>query len=452
MNLPPQHIEAEQVLIGTVMVHADAFAKVADKITASDFYRRDHQLIWSAITRLADRNQAIDAISVSDAMAAQDLEDIGGRGALGQLSMQAGAAGNGWNYARIIRDKSRRRQMMAAANQIAADACDGDDADKVLADAQSALMQIGADTSSGPVLVRDAMVGWIDELERRSKSAGGVTGLATGYRDLDERTTGLHEGNLVVVAGRPGMGKTSFGIGITAGCVKQGKTALVFSMEMSVQEIVERAVSAESHVGLGEIRSAKMDHEQWTDISKGADTVGHWPLYVDETPALAIAQIKARSRRIKAKHGLDLIVVDYMSLAQGNGENRTNQVGDVSRGLKALAKELRVPVVALSQLNRGVENRQNKRPMMADLRESGQVEQDADLIVFLYRDEVYNEQSDDKGLAEIIIGKQRNGTTGTFPMVFLGETASFVDAAPGTQLRAKAENVAKKGGGDFEQF
>lgn len=449
-RIPPHSLQAEQAVLGGVMIEPSAVHRVADMLAPEDFYRADHALIWRAVRSLGDRGKPVDPLTVADALG-KELEDAGGRGYIGQMSIDTSSAANIRHYAGIVKDRAMRRDMIREAVKIAEAGYNEDGkADKLLADAQGRLLQIGADTGTGPRMVREHLAEWLELIDQRSNSPTGITGLATGYRDFDKRTTGLHPGNFVVVAGRPGMGKTSFGGGIAANVARAGKTALVFSMEMSGPELAERTMAAETQVGLHAMRSAQLDPEHWNQLSKATKQIGGWPLVIDDTPALKIAQIRARARRVKHKHGLSLVIVDYLSLAQGDGDGRVNQVSDVSRGLKALAKELQVPVIALSQLNREVEKRPNRRPIISDLRETGQVEQDADLIVFLYRDKVYNPESVDQNLAEINIAKHRNGSTGFFPMVFLEQIASYVDADPGAKLTSHESNVTslpKRGGG-----
>ena len=450
MNLPPHSVEAEEAVIGACLIDTSAYERVADIVSAEQFYRHENRVTWQAVCRLANAGKPVDVLTLSDALG-DEIEDAGGRGRLGSLAMHTPSSANVRSYARIIADRYQRREMIRQAARITEQAYDADNASDALAEAQSALMQIGV-SGGGPVAMRDVVTAWMAEIDERANSAGGVTGIATGYRDLDQRTTGLHPGNLVVIAGRPAMGKTAFGCGIAANVARAGRSVLVFSMEMSREEIAERAMASESRIPLHALRSARLEDADWSRLGSSVGVVNAWPIHIDDTPALKITQIRARARRHKTRHGLDLVVVDYLSLAQGDGENRTNQVGDVSRGLKALAKELRVPVIALSQLSRRVEERSNKRPILADLRESGQVAQDADLIVFLYRDEEYNPDSPDKGLAEVIIGKQRNGPTGKFPMVFLAEVATYADAEQGTVLTASSSNVRRISGRKAEAF
>lgn len=447
IRVPPHSLQAEQAVIGGVLIDPRAATRVCDILTPEDFYRRDHQIIWRAVTRLADRGRPVDMLTV-DELLGDDSGEVGGKAYLGELAMNTPGASNIRHYAKIVVDKARRRQVISAALQIVENAYGSNQsAETLLADAQGSLLQIGGDAISGPALIRDYMADWVEMVEHRTNSVDGITGLRSGYRDFDRRTTGLHPGQLMVVAGRPGMGKTAWGTGIAANVAKAGGTALIFSMEMSGPEIVERTMSVETRVGLHDMRSAQMNRDQWEALLHATGQVKAWPLLVDETPALKIAQIRARARRVKHRHGLDLVVVDYLSLAQGEGDSRVNQVGDVSRGLKALAKELQVPVIALSQLNRNLEQRADKRPMISDLRETGQVEQDADLIVFLYRDSQYDPDSPAKNLAEVNIAKHRNGATGMFPMVFLPEIAAYVDAEPGTEIpRATVTPIRRDGG------
>lgn len=435
LMIPPHSVEAEQAVLGAVLTTGNP-SQVMDLVTAEDYYRYQNQVVWKAIVALSDRNEAVDPLTVAEHLGQTgELEDAGGRGYLGDLAMSGTSSANTRSYAEIVADKARRRQMMLAANEIMQSAQQAGSAREALDQAQSTIMQIGETTSgSGAVTIRDALDAWMEQMQARAESSNGVTGLATGYADLDRKTTGFHPGDLIIIAGRPSMGKTGFAMGMLGHCGRQRAPAIVFSMEMPKEQITERAVASESHVSLHHIRGAQLNDDEWSRMADATGRLRDWPLLIDDTPALTIGQIRARARRAKQRHGIGVVAVDYLSLAQGEGENRTNQIGDVSRGLKALAKELSLPVVALSQLNRGVESRANKRPNLADLRESGQVEQDADAIIFLYRDKAYNRKSKFGNLAEVNVAKQRNGPTGVVPMVFLEETAEYKDAAPGTQL------------------
>ena len=451
LMIPPHSTEAEQAVLGAALASGNP-GQVMDLLAADAFYRYDHQTIWKAIAELAGAGKNVDLLTVAEHMSqAKTLEDAGGRGYLGQLAAESTGGANVRSYAEIVADRASRRQMIITASEIMQAARNAESAKEALDEAQGSIMKIGLESdTSGPMMIRDAMDGWLDEMQRRAESTNGVTGLPTGYRDLDKRTTGAHPGNLIIVAGRPSMGKTSFAMGPLAECGRNGIPALAFSMEMSREEVVERAIAAEAGVGLHEIRSAQLSDDEWMALTNATGRLRNWPLLIDDTPALKVSQIRARARRAKQRHGIKLVVVDYLSLAKGEGENRTNQIGDVSQNLKALAKELQLPVIALSQLNRGLENRANKRPMLADLRESGQVEQDADIIIFPYRDKIYNKNSVFGNLAEIIVAKQRNGAPCKFPMVFLEETAEYKDAAPGTVLPDPDNGVNYSDNGGFD--
>lgn len=431
--IPPHSIQAEQAVIGSLLLRPRAMADVGDVLTADDFYRADHRAIYTAIAALDESGKPVDLLAVIDYLATQgQLETAGGTEYIGKIARDA-ATTSPRHYAEIVKSKSVLRQLVGAALDIAEDASKSSDAAEALESAQARLMDIRADRSQGPVLVREAMSRWIAEMQRRVDNPTGLRGLATGFQDLDARTRGLTPGQLVIVAARPGMGKTTFAMNIAATASMSGIPALVFSMEMPEQELMDRAVAAQSHIPLDVIREGKLTDEQWSIANGVARKFRDARLLIDDTAGIGIAEMRARARRVQHEHGLGLIVVDYLQLIEGGNknDNQTTRITAISRGLKLMAKQLGVPVIALSQLNRSVEHRPDKRPLMSDLRESGAIEQDADIIIFLYRDEYYREttSSDDarRGVAEAIIAKHRNGMTGKFPLVFRGEINRFFD-------------------------
>lgn len=443
MNLPPANIEAEQNVLGAMMHDCRKFDVVADILEATDFYRRDHQLIFEAITSLAAANTPCDAVTLSEALERTGkLDEVGGLPYLGKLQNDVVAL-NAKAYAHIVKERSVERALSQAGVEITNLTYEKIPVRDKIDKAQSLVQCLTEDHHHGGLTqVRSMLKLSIDGLEQRFHHPGTLTGLSFGLAELDRLTLGAQRTNLIVIAGRPSMGKTTLVmILVIATAVKAKQPVAVFSLEMSATELTDRLICAIGKIDSHAYRSGKVQDTDWPRITAAVSQLHDAPLFIDDTPALNINQVRARARRIKREHGLALVVVDYLQLMSGYGENRTQVISEISRGLKALAKELGVPVVALSQLNRGLENRTNKRPTLADLRESGQIEQDADLIVFIYRDEVYHEDSPDKGIAEIIIGKQRNGETGTVLSTFRGEHYLFDDFT-GTRP-AKAESKIK---------
>ncbi len=434
LKVPPHSLEAEQAVLGGLMVDNNAWERVADQVREDDFYRHDHQLIFRALATLADGQQPMDVVTVSEWLkAANLLEDAGGLAYLGGLAADTPSAANIQAYAEIVRERSVLRQLIQAGTRVASSAFqpDGRNSKELLDEAERAIFEI-AETSGrfrkGFVGVRDVLPTVVERIDVLSRQDGTITGLATGFQDFDEMTSGLQPSDLVIVAARPSMGKTTFAMNLAEhAALKGGEPVAVFSMEMPSDALAMRMLSSLGRVELQKIRTGKLDDEDWPRLTSTMSLLSEARLFIDDSAGLSPQEMRARARRLKREHGLGLIVVDYLQLMQipGFKENRTGEISEISRGLKSMAKELDVPVVALSQLNRSLEQRPNKRPVMSDLRESGAIEQDADVIVFIYRDEVYNEDSPDKGSAEIIIGKQRNGPIGTCRLTFLGKYTRF---------------------------
>ncbi|WP_020648391.1 replicative DNA helicase [Solimonas variicoloris] len=435
---PPYSVEAEQSVLGGLMLENRHWDDLADKLNAEDFYREDHQLIFRAIAELAGSQKPCDFVTLAEHLKARgQLEAAGGLAYLGTLANDTPSAANVMAYAEIVRERAVLRSLASAGGEIAELGYrpDGRSYAELLDLAEQKVFKLRAkaDRTKNDYY---AMPGLIDALEKKidmlRSNQGQLAGLSTGFSDLDRSTTGFHPGDLVIVAGRPSMGKTTFALNIAEHVVLyEKKPALVFSMEMPAEQLAMRMLSSFARIPMGKLRSGELDDRDMDRLVSQSGFLREAPLYIDETGAMSPLDVRARARRVKARHGLGLIVVDYIQLMQipGNKENRTNEISEISRSLKALGKELEVPVVALSQLNRGVEQRDNKRPRMADLRESGGIEQDADLCLFIYRDEVYNKESPDKGTAEIIIAKQRNGPLGTVRTAFFGEFTRFENLA-----------------------
>ncbi len=416
------------------MLEERAWDQIADVVSEKDYYRPDHRLIHNAMEELVDRNQPVDAITVGDHLQRQGkLEEAGGRAYLARLVGHTPGAANIRRYASIVREHAMLRQLIEVGGDIAASAFDteGRPVAELVDQAEQRVFEIaerGQRRGSGFVALKDIVQHSIDRLDALGNSKDGITGVATGFDDLDKRTAGLQPGDLVVIAGRPSMGKTTLALNIAENAaIGRELPTGVFSMEMPKEQVTLRMIGSIGRVNQSHLRSGRLSEEDWTRIRSATSMMSSAPIFVDDAPGLTPTEVRARSRRLKREHGLGLVVVDYLQLMQvsGRSENRATEISEISRSLKGLARELEVPVVALSQLNRSVEQRNDKRPVMSDLRESGAIEQDADVIIFIYREEVYDEETIKKGVADIIIGKQRNGPTGMFPLTFKGEFTRF---------------------------
>ncbi len=434
LKLPPHSLDAEQAVLGGLMLDNRAWDQIADKISEKHFYRRDHQLIFRAMVKLMEENKPLDVITVSESLQKMEVqEDVGGLSYLGELAKNTPSAANIAAYADIVYERSVLRELISVGTTITESAFDpqGRASAEILDEAEKKVFDISEQGSrgTGPETIRSIVSKTLDNIEMRFQNNTPVTGIATGFTDLDRMTTGLQGGDLVIVAGRPSMGKTILGMNIAEhAAIRSQKSVLVFSMEMPAEALALRMLSSLGRIDQNKLRTGKLMEEDWTRLTSAVGLLSNAKLYIDETPALTPMELRSRARRVaREKDKLGLIVVDYLQLMRGqsNSENRTAEISEISRSLKTVAKELNVPVIALSQLNRSLEQRPNKRPVMSDLRESGAIEQDADLIAFIYRDEVYNEDSPDKGTAEIIIGKQRNGPIGTLRLTFMGQYTRF---------------------------
>lgn len=436
-RLPPHNLLAEQSVLGGVMLNAQAWDDLADKLGADDFYHHQHRLIYGSLSALAVRNQPLDAVTVSEHLAGQGkLDQAGGLAYLADLVEDTPAAANIGAWAEIVREHSVRRQLIQVGGKIIEKgyARDGTDSTALLDEAEKQVFEIAEKRRHGEqfgVQLASLIGEAVQNIQQRCDGTGG-SGLATGLSKFDEVTTGLHGGDLVIVAGRPAMGKTSLAMNWVEHCAMlQRKPAAVFSMEMPAIQLAMRLISSHGRINQQNLRTGNLSKEEWARINSAATTLKDSVIIIDDSPALSPTDLRARARRMKREHDIALIVVDYLQLMQvpNTRENRTNEISEISRSMKALAKELNIPILALSQLNRSVEQRDNKRPRMSDLRESGGIEQDADLIVFIYRDEVYNPDSVDKGVAEVIIAKQRNGPLKNIRSAFLGQYTRFENLA-----------------------
>ena len=451
LRVPPHSIEAEQSVLGGLLLDNTALDKISDHLRGDDFYRHDHRLIYQHIVRLIDQSRPADVITVFDALTSSGkIDEVGGLIYLNALAQNTPSAANIRRYAEIVRGRSVMRRLVSVSDEIAESAFspNGRETDQILDEAESKIFAIaeeGARGSQGfvelqPLLAK--VVERIDELYHRDNPSD-ITGVPTGFADLDGKTSGLQPGDLIIVAGRPSMGKTAFSLNIGEHvAIDQGLPVAVFSMEMGGAQLAMRMLGSVGRLDQHKVRTGQLGDDDWPRLTNAIQKMQDAQMFIDETPALNSHELRSRARRLAKQCGkLGLIIIDYLQLmsASSSGENRATEISEISRSLKALAKELQCPVIALSQLNRSLEQRPNKRPVMSDLRESGAIEQDADVILFIYRDEVYNPDSQDKGKAEIIIGKQRNGPIGSVSLAFHGQYTKFDNLAHG-EYRSRQED------------
>ena len=439
-KVAPHSVEAEQSVLGGLMLDNETWDQVSEIVSEDDFYRHDHRMIFRAVAELSRLTKPFDVITLSEWM--QDvgiLDKAGGLPYLGALAKNTPSAANIKAYAQIVRERAVLRQLAQAGAEISDSVYNkgARNSEELLDDAERLVFNIadqGARGRRGFSALKDLLVKAVDRIDTLFHLDNPITGVPTGYTDFDERTSGLQSSDLIIVAGRPSMGKTSFAMNIVEHAAIKNKTPVaVFSMEMPGEQLAMRMMSSLGRIDQHRVRTGKLTDDDWPRLTSAVSLLADAPIFIDDSPALTPNEVRARSRRLMREHGLGLIVIDYLQLMQvgGTKENRVTEISEISRSLKSLAKELKVPVIALSQLNRSLEQRPNKRPVMSDLRESGAIEQDADLIVFIYRDEVYNEDSPDKGTAEIIISKQRNGPIGTTRLTFLGQYTRFENFTSG---------------------
>ncbi len=437
-KIPPYSVEAEQCIIGGLMLDNSMWDKVADCVVSSEFYRKDHQMLFNAIAELAKKSKPFDVLTIAEHLKQSlQLEACGGEVYLYELAQNTPSAANVKAYADIVHEKAMLRQLISASGTIADLSYfpEGRDSSQILDESERIIFQISdkGQRGDGPIGITELLTQATEKIDKLYHQEGGFSGLESGYSDLDRITSGFQPADLIIVAARPSMGKTSFSMNIAEHvAISQDKPVLVFSMEMPGDSLAMRMMSSLGRINQSTIRSGKLEDEDWPRLTSAVTMLSQAKLFIDDTPALSPTEIRARTRRIAREHGdLALIVVDYLQLMQvpGMKENRTQEISEISRSLKSLAKEMNVPVIALSQLNRSLEQRTDKRPVMSDLRESGAIEQDADLITFIYRDEVYNPESPDKGVAEILIRKHRNGALGKVNLAFLGQYTRFENLA-----------------------
>jgi replicative DNA helicase len=435
LKRPPHSIEAEQSMLGGLMLDNSTWDQVADIVSEEDFYRKDHQLIFRAVRQLSEEATPFDVVTLSEWLESHnELDNAGGLSYLGMLANNTPSAANIKAYANIIRERSVLRQLISVGTKISDSGfnTEGRNSNELLDLAERLVFEIaeqGARGQGGFEAIKDVLTNVVDRIDHLFQLDEPITGMPTGFNDFDDMTSGLQAGDLVIVAGRPSMGKTTFAMNVAEyAAVKSDEPVAVFSMEMPSEQLAMRMLSSLGRIDQHRVRTGKLEDEDWPRLTSAVGILAEKKLFIDDSAGLSPGELRSRCRRLTREHGkLGLIVIDYLQLMQVPGfkENRTAEISEISRSLKALAKEMDAPVIALSQLNRSLEQRPNKRPVMSDLRESGAIEQDADIIVFIYRDEVYNEDSPDKGTAEIIIGKQRNGPIGTLRLTFLGKYTRF---------------------------
>jgi replicative DNA helicase len=444
LRLPPQSSEAEQSVLGALLLDNTAWERMADLVTDGDFYAYQHRLIFASVGKLINANKPADVITVFDALRTHgQAEEAGGIEYLNKLAQYVPSAANVRRYAEIVREKSILRKLITASDEISTSAFSpqGKDVPKLLDEAEQKIFQIAEDGSrmnQGFIGMDRLVVDLLDRVEEMSQNPNDITGVPTGFYDFDRMTSGMQAGDMIVLAARPSMGKTALAINIAEHvALNEGLPVAVFSMEMGAAQLAVRVVGSIGRIDQQRLRTGKLTDEEWPRLTEAIEKLRNVSLHIDESPGLTPSELRARARRLARAQGgkLGLIVVDYLQLMTGSSsgaeENRATELGEISRGLKMLAKELQCPVIALSQLNRSVETRTDKRPMMSDLRESGAIEQDADVIMFIYRDDYYNKDSKEPGVAEIIIGKQRNGPTGTIKLAFLKPLTKFESLSSG---------------------
>ncbi|MFD0050650.1 replicative DNA helicase [Actinomycetes bacterium NPDC127524] len=433
-RIPPQNVEAEQAVLGAIFLEPSSLTVTSEMLIPEDFYRSSHQKIFNVMLNLNDEGKAVDLITVTEELAAaRNLEEVGGVSYLSELAASVPTAANIEYYARIVEEKSLLRRLIRTATNIAQEGYSREDeVENLLGEAEKNIMEVAQRKNSGAFQnIKDVLVRTYDNIEVLTNRKGDVTGIPTGFAELDRMTAGFQRNDLIIVAARPSVGKTAFALNIAQNvATKTEENVAIFSLEMGAEQLVMRMLCAEGNINAQNLRTGSLTDEDWRKLTMAMGSLSNAGIYIDDTPGVRIGDIRSKCRRLKQEHGLGMILIDYLQLIQGNGrsgENRQQEVSEISRSLKALARELQVPVIALSQLSRGVEQRQDKRPMMSDIRESGSIEQDADIVAFLYRDDYYDKESENKNIIEIIIAKQRNGPVGTVSLAFVKEYNKFVN-------------------------
>lgn len=432
-RIPPHNIEAEQSVLGSMLLDKEAVAVAVDGLKPEDFYLDAHKEIFEAMVDIFDRGEPVDLVTVVEELRQRTtLDAVGGVSYITDLSMTVPSTANIKYYVAIVEEKSILRRLISACNEIIKESYEAkEDIDIIVDHAEKKIFQVSQrNTTSDFEPIKDILLDTYTKIEELSKNKGKIIGIPTGFVDLDQKTSGLHPSDFILVAARPSMGKTSFVLNVAQhAALRADVPTAIFSLEMSKDQLVQRMLSSESNVELQKIRTGELTEEEWIRLVEAAGPLSQAPIYIDDTPGISVMEMRSKARRLKMEKGLGLIVIDYLQLMTGRGraENRQQEISEISRSLKALARELSVPVIALSQLSRAPEARTDHRPMLSDLRDSGAIEQDADVVMFLYRDEYYNPDTEKKNIAEVIIAKQRNGPTGTIELVWLGQFTKFVN-------------------------
>lgn len=430
----PQNIEAEQAVLGAIFLRPDTITLASERLMPEDFYRAAHQRIFDAMLALSEKNEPIDLVTVTAELKDRRLlEDVGGVSYLSELADSSPTAANIEYYSRIVDEKSLLRRLIRTATDIVTDGYSReDDVDAIMDEAEKSILEVSQRRNTGAfIAIKDVLVQTYDNIEMLQNRKGEVTGIPSGFLELDRMTAGFQRNDFIIVAARPSVGKTAFALNIAQSiATKTEENVAIFSLEMGAQQLVMRMLCAEGNIDAQRLRTGRLTEEDWQKLTMAMGSLSSAGIYIDDTPGIRVSEIRSKCRRLKQDKGLGVILIDYLQLIQGSGrsgENRQQEVSEISRTLKALARELEVPVIALSQLSRGVESRQDKRPIMSDIRESGSIEQDADIVAFLYRDDYYNRESEDQNMIEIIIAKQRNGPVGTVELAFIKEYNKFVN-------------------------
>ncbi|WP_342507551.1 replicative DNA helicase [Sporosarcina sp. FSL K6-2383] len=434
-RIPPHNNEAEQSVIGAIFLEPQALITAAELLIPEDFYRLAHTKIFDTMIKLSDKGQAIDVVTVTEELSAKkELEDVGGISYLTEIANSVPTAANIVHYARIVEEKALLRRLIRVATSIVEDGyAREDEVEALLSEAEKKMMEVSNRKNAGDFRhIKDVLVETYDSIELLHTQKGDVTGIPTGFRDLDKITAGFQRNDLIIVAARPSVGKTAFALNVAQNvATKTDENVAIFSLEMGAEQLVMRMLCAEGNIDAQVLRTGALEAEDWRKLTMAMGSLSNAGIFIDDTPGIRVNEIRSKCRRLQQEHGLGMIMIDYMQLIQGSGskpgENRQQEVSEISRSLKGLARELKVPVIALSQLSRGVEQRQDKRPMMSDLRESGSIEQDADIVSFLYREDYYDKETENQNMIEIIIAKQRNGPTGTVTLAFAKEYNKFVN-------------------------
>ena len=431
-RIPPHNVEAEQSILGAMILDKDSIITATEVLKIEDFYKEAHKEIYEAILDLYNKDEPVDLITLSDELTSRGtLEALGGIGYLSGLSSAGIITSNAKFYAKIVSEKATLRRLIKASTEIIEKGYDVEDADELLDLAEKNIFEISEKRSAeGFANIKDILMETFEKIDQMYNSKGGITGLSTGFIDLDEKTSGLQKSDLILIAGRPAMGKTAFAINVTQNAaVRSGASVAIFSLEMSKDQLVQRMLAGEAHIEISRLRTGQLEEDEWPKLAHSMSTLAKAKIFIDDTPGINVMEMRAKCRRLKMEHGLDLVMIDYLQLMNSHikSDSRQQEISAISRALKILAREMDCPVIALSQLSRAPELRADHRPILSDLRESGAIEQDADIVMFLYRDEYYHPDSEKKNMGEVIIAKQRNGSTGTVELAWLGKFTKFAN-------------------------